>query len=268
MWALLTGGLLGPSSTAQTAAPDEKALWSLWQQHLAADDPAAVVAACGEFAEKNGPTDALRPVALEIAAWHLFKAGRHADAVRLLEPLTRHNGTEPAETAAFVARAWLTRVDREAVKTALKTYYHREIEFPPTLAALESSDVPMTDRWGDPWQYRLTGFKHLKGMPAQKYELRSPTLGAASDLHEALDIPYAERITLTPRRLVSGQGATTVVEFVPSTASPDAPEHAGQSAVYIALGAKLGSIFFPYMGPRLILLSDGNHWKPMARPSQ
>jgi hypothetical protein len=238
-------------------------VWKLMSE--TPDDRAAVIAACGEF-EKKRPGDPLTSVTRGITAWHLLQSGERKPAVQVLTRMA--SAAVPArpdalrEAAVNMGRTWLTRLDREQVKAGLKTLYLRDVEYPESLEALKSlpGDIrpPLTDRWGKPWSYRLVGFRKLTGLANQKYELQARLLGRDSDLAEALQRPYAEGITLKPVKLVSAQAGRGVVQFTPPA------DASGE--VILAVGAREGRVVFAYMGAKLIVLSDGNHWSVQPKP--
>jgi hypothetical protein len=249
---------------AQTvAAPNERGLWALWKQHTENTNRHAQVAdACAAF-EKASPQDPLRVVARGIAAWHLLKSGKNDAARQILLPMLADRGTDLAKAGSDIARRWMTRLDREDVRGALKEVYNRDIAFPESLEALKTLPAdrrpPPADRWGKPWEYKLVGFKALRGLPNQKYELISQLLGPESDLRAALADPYAARINLKPSRLVSPAGQSEVVEFV-TDGEPVARKQV------MSVGSTSERIVFPYSGQNLILLSDGDCWKVLPKP--
>ena len=249
---------LGLLTTAQPA--DERAFWNVWTRHAAATNRhAEIIAACEAF-EKANPDDPLIVVTRQLASWRLLKLRRIDDAAALLAPMANSTATSLDTAASRIARAWLTRIDRDTVKAALQQIYLRDVGYPETLDALtkRTADAPTpVDRWGRPWNYRLVGFQHIRGLPNQKYELRSAILGADSDLAGALAAPYGGRIRLHPIRLKTIVSGKPLVEF-------DTGANAG-SAV-LSVGAKHDRVTFAYMGDRIILLSDGSHWKAVPTP--
>lgn len=243
---------------AQTPAPDERGLWLIWvAQTNAPDDHAAVVAACKEFRTK-APQDPLAVVVTGLEAWHLLRMGSTNEAVALFEPMTTvpANATYLQNAGADLARGWLSRLDREKVRLALKKIYARNIEFPASLDPIKSLKMtplpPLNDRWGKPWTYRLES--PIKGMTAQQYVLESSRLGAKSELKKALALPYAGQITLDPVRL-SPVSADTV-EFA---------TRAGKSA-FLQEGGNAAGVTIAYLGAKLIVLADENHWRVVLKP--
>jgi len=120
--------------------------------------------------------------------------------------------------------------------------------------------LPLADRWGVPWQYKLATFKIIKGTRGQRYLLQSKTLGESSDLAAALERPYAGRIVLQPVSLtITGGGIQNVAFQTPG----DRPEKTLLSAGGQAAGATL-----TYIGARILILCDGDHWRVVAKPSR
>lgn len=267
-WRFVTGVLLLaglPHVCPAQGAASEKALWAIWQRQLAApDDHAGMIAACAEREQESSTADPLLLPTRQIRAWHLLKSGDTQAGVTVLASMIETQGSDLQRAAAEIARAWTTRVDRELVRVSLKTYYNRNIAFPKSLAALQTmagtASAPLADRWGMPWEYRLKGFKRLTGLSDQKYELLSAKLGRSSDLNEALAVPFACRITLTPIRVMSASTSAGIVQFADKTA-------AGRGGpIHLSVGARHGRNLFPFMGESLILLSDGDHWKVFPKP--
>jgi len=243
---------------AQSAAPDERGLWSLWVACTNnASDHAVVVSACKEFIAKS-TQDPFVVVAQGLEAWRLLKQGNTNAAVGLLEPMLAvpGNATPLQIAGADIARSWLTRLDRERVRVALGKLYVRDIEFPVSLDALKTLRTmrppPFTDRWGTPWVYRQQS--SIKGMNTQQYVLESPRLGSRTDLAKALAMPYAGGITLEPVK--------------PSPIGNDTYQFASpkQKAVVLQVGADMDGITVAYLGEKLIVMSDGNHWRVVLKP--
>jgi len=256
---------------------DEKALWLLWKRHINNSGKHEELAAACDKLVKQAPHDPLAAVTRGIAAWHLLKAGRTDTAATLLEGMISNAGQGGSslnvpgrsamtdclrEAALSMARAWLTRIDREQVKRALQKLYVREIEYPESLDAIaslaEEMRLPPIDRWGEPWSYRLVTFRRLKGLHGQKYELQSAALGKHSDLWQSLEIPYGSRIRLKPVKILSSASGKETVQFVISDES--------RKHVVLSLGTEADSIFFAHSGSNILILSDGFHWMVLPKP--
>ena len=255
---LALGGLA--AGTASAAPGEEPALWKLWQQHAQEPDnhPAAFEAA--QAFEKQFPKSPLLGVTRGLVAWHALKAGRPAEAAKVLESMAGEGeGADPlAKAAREMALRWLTRLDREQWPPVLKAYYADHVEFPAKLdgfAALpEAKRPPMSDRWGKPWVYRIAPLIRLRTNLGQTFVLQSSVLGETTELAKALKLPYAAGIDLRPVRLVSGAAGTAVL-FEAGTEKP-----------LLTVGTAQGRVTFAWMGAETIVLSNGDHWQLLRRP--
>jgi hypothetical protein len=273
--------ILAGRAALGTSEPQEKALWTLWS--LQTNNPAqheTIVAACRQM-QKASPDNPLLPVAQGLAAWHSLCLGKTNEAFDLFSTMaavataTAAAPTTPTATAgAEMGRRWLTRLDREKVRGALAVYYRHAIEYPVNLQPLKKtatdSPLPLTDRWGIPWQYQLATFKIIHGTRAQRYLLQSKTLAESSDLAKALERPYAGGILLQPISLniSSGQsasaepgtgGAQNVVFQIPG----DRPEK-----ILLSEGAQSAGVTLTYIGARILILCDGDHWRVINKPAR
>jgi hypothetical protein len=263
---------------AQTEGP-ERALWALWQTHLKAPDGStAVAAACVRFSQDT-PGSRLAPVAAGLGAWHFLKTGNTNEAVGLLKAMERPartgtgGATASAESAADLdmAKTWLARLAREQVRTALRQYYVKHVEYPPSLDRLGSlppgQRPPMTDPWGTPWVYRTTGFTQLPRMEGQRYALRSSHVADEAGLAETLARKYADRIAVRPLSVLSDAGDRPVVEFAVGEQSPPAAGEGTRAAQKVAMspGGSADGIRFGFMGTAIVVLADANHWLVLPR---
>lgn len=276
---LITGGLCAP-------AADERAMWDLWQTHTRlVEDHAAVVAACRAFVAER-PDDPFVAVSHSLESWHLFKDGRTADAVAVLEPYLSKPGGEIAAGASILAKSWMTRLDRDRLVEALQAYYREEVRYPPTLQVLlhhgsvpGAGDLPSEDRFGVPWHYSLVGYEGVPGFRDQRYRLESALIQSTSDFREALGIPYGGRIGLIPDELttirVRGE-ENVLVHFVPTkptakkgvTADGSPPGQVGLSpkVTGIMTGGRVEDVFLAFVGRQVIVVCDDQHWKVFPRP--
>jgi hypothetical protein len=241
----------------------ERELWALWSQHLAATNAAAhvVVAESARRYEAALPADAFLPVVRSLAAWHWLQAGRTEDARAALEAALAptHTAGPLGEAAAGMAQRWLTRLDRDRVREALRVHYAAKVRFPERLDELRGPAAPpLADRWGKPWVYRLTRFEKVRGLAAQRYILESGTLGAASDLAAALREPYAGRLRLTAERVLTADGRLAV-QF----RTLDAPPR----DVTLTEGTAAGSVRLARVGESLLVLCDEEAWLVLRRPA-
>ena len=257
---LAAGAVVVAACRAETPVPDENGLWQIWVSHTnAAADQVGLTQACERFRTK-GLADPLMVVVQGLEAWHLLKAGQTNDAARLLEPLTSLTGDPLQKAGAEMARGWLTRLDRELVRAALKRVYLRDVEFPVSLVALKTltgvKQLPATDRWNGPWLYKPTDLPTIRGSDRQRYVLESARLGTNSDLAQSLAVPYANRITIEPVRVMDGGSAGETVEFSSSA----------RKSALLMVGAEMNNFTFAFMGKRIIVLSDRDHWRVFLKP--
>jgi len=254
--------------SGQVPTADEKPLWELWQFHLDnVSNHVEVAAKCAEFA-KVGQNYQFAVIADGLGAWHLLEAGQQTNAVKILTKLAQLQPTSPLATAAAnMGKSWLTRIDRDKIRWALKLYYRQQVEFPETLDVLQTMppDIrpPAKDRFERNWVYRIVNFKALKGFKNQKYELLSSTLDKKSDFTEALKEPYGASIQMKPIKIMSGSPGRETISF-----ENTAPKKEGdkKETVYVAVGSSNGNIMFAHSGQKLIVLSDGSHWAIMLKP--
>jgi hypothetical protein len=246
------------------AEPNEKGLWQVWELHTAQPaDHAAIIAACIGFS-KLDPKDPLVPVSTTLAAWHLLAMDKPADAAKLLTLYASLGGSTLNEGVADMARAWLTRLDRQRVREALQFHYRKEVRYPRTLkelaefAALPAElQGPATDRYGQPWKYKLAGFKTIPGLLDQKYELTSAKLGIDSDLEETMAWPYATRIRMVPVKAMPNG-----IEMNRGPFGIEGP----QDTFVMGTGQKVDGVTLVYIGRNLLILTDRDHWQVLRKP--
>jgi hypothetical protein len=173
------------AATLCAATPQEDAFLKAWGAHARApQDHKAVIEACQSVMDKPSTLGEFLPVVKTLAAWHLLAGGKRADAVRIFESaLTTDKAAGPvARFADTLARRWLTRTDYPAVEQPLREYYKEHVEYPSSLAPLLSLPAgkapPKTDRFGDPWVYKIEAFSKLTGLNNQRFSLSSKSLGA------------------------------------------------------------------------------------------
>jgi len=243
--------------------PEEKALAALWQLHQKnPSDHGALAEACRAF-RQGYPNLPVAAVARGLEAWHLLKDGRVPEAEKALRSMAAAGGDATARAGLTMGNRWLARIDREKVREALRKAYARDIRFPDSLEALARMPglpaFPRADPWGKPWTYRIESFRRFGGMAGQRYRLESPALGAASDLAEALAVPYGSRIALKPVRLAPGTGPQPML-FETTTAPA--------RQALLSEGTSFEEVVFAYDGTLLVVLSDGDHWLILPRPRQ
>jgi hypothetical protein len=98
----------------------------------------------------------------------------------------------------------------------------------------------------------------VDGVGRQDFELESVRLGPRSDLHPALAVPYAEGITLVAERSLTEAGPQgAAIRFRdPKTGTP----------VILSPGGTHGGTELAYVGQRILVLTDGDHWLLQPRP--
>jgi hypothetical protein len=251
--------LLACAARLVAGEADERAVARLWTQHLAASNRHAEAAAACRAAEPALAASPLLPVCRGIQAWHLLKAGATQDAVAVLGRLTEGASPSVAPAAELMANRWLTRLDRERVRVALRGAYRKDVQYPVTLERLRKlpggEALPLADRWGQPWKYAPVAFA---GLAAQRFALESVRMGGASDLDGALAQPHAVPADIAPVRLMGDSGAR-LVEF--TTGDAAAPRKA-----VVGEGGDVGRYTLAYVGDRILVLSDSDRWTVLAMP--
>ena len=254
---------------------DERGLWEIWQQQEAApEDSAAIVAACEEFKKKHA-YDALNGVADTLAAWHLLKLGKRAEAAALFGLYVRRMSNPLGRGASIIASSWLTRMDRAQVRATLQFYYRKEIGYPRTLqdlAAYKGLPIdlkpPYKDRWDQAWSYRLVGLKTIPGLLDQKYELLSRTLGDGSDLAQALTLKYGEKIDAKAVGMRSSTPGREVVDMVIGARARESEIGPKTRTSLVSVGTWTEGMFLAYVGKRILLVCDRHHWEILVRPTE
>lgn len=262
---------------AQGAA-DERGLWEIWTKHQNADAKSEeVVLACMEY-YKTHAGDPFVKVTDTIAAWHLLKLNKHAEAQSLLKRNLNRTQTSLGKGANQIASAWLSRADLLKIRAVLQFYYRKEVAYPDNLEMLanykrlpKEMTFPLKDRWGNAWNYKLTGFKMIPNMLNQKYSIRCALLGLDSDLDAALKRPYGDKIKIKPLRKQKGNrpGSEYFVMAVGGEEDEDAvgttmPKGAVRETY--GLGTKKKNILLCYIGKNILVFSDRDHWEIVAKP--
>jgi len=249
-------------------AANEQALWRLWGTHNEnPDDHMGTIKACMDYVRAN-PNDPLVPVAQSLAGWHYLKLGETEKGIALLEPLITKTKEAPGQGANQLARNWMSRVDREAVKVALQVYYRQKVQYPANLQFLaENPKVNTTctyrekDRWDRPWRYRPTGLKGIPGFEGQSFILESSRLNSSSILTEALELPYATKSPLVPLRVMSTGNGTQMIQF-------KSAEGENQEVLGISVGQGNKELFVAYVGNNIVVVCDENHWILFLKPGR
>lgn len=198
MWVALAGAAL---CSAGEPASDFFQTHRLARQALAdgagADDdgPAGSKRAAGLY----GRFIAQNPESLEAALCRVLRGiilwREHKD-VDSAEKDFRAAAALPGENApavvANLGRRWLARVQMVRIAKACRAYYLEEVEYPERLDQLTElkliAPAQLRDPWGDPFIYQPMQHRLLRGIPRQKYELRSKNMpGGPEKTQEILD---------------------------------------------------------------------------------
>lgn len=259
-WVLSLAAAL-PSVLCAAPPPDEPALLGLFQQHQREGArPDALRDACLQFEQRHG-SSALLPVARGLLAWDQLRLQATNEAAKALTAMASGPGGVALQAAALeISRAWLTRIDRERVRSALKAYYAAHADFPSSVDGLKSLPEalrpPAADRWGRSWKYAITSFERVKGLKMQRYTVESPSLPPGrSDLAVALMQPYGSASPLKPVRIESAGGARTVVFDV------------GGRKEILSEGARQGGTVLAFAGVAVLVLADGEYWAVLPAPA-
>lgn len=237
-------------------AAEEGALLDLWTQHMETpDDHEAVIKACRHFAKAH-PDDPLLPVVRGLEAWRQLRSDRKPEALQIMtEDLAAPAGVVN-EGARRVALGWMTRLDREQIAAGLQAYYRKQVAYPKSLEQLPAeARQPVNDRFGKPWNYKLTGFAKVPGFTDQKYSLQSAFLGDTSDFKAAVKLPYAARIVAAPQKVLPAAGNLQQVQF----------NLAGRVTV-VGVGQAAGDLYLAFVGTKIVVMCDYTHWKIFPRP--
>ena len=256
---VLASFLLGLAALA--ADPGEQAILGLWKAQMATPEAHAALAAAGRQAEESLAGAPLANVARSLTAWHMLKAGQTNQAEAVLLRMLTPGDDAVARAAGDMGRRWLTRLDREKVRAVLRVYYREQVQYPADLGALaklpEGLRPPMKDRWDAPWRYHLTGFRHISGLFDQKYQLESATLGERSDLGAMLAAPYPITMPIKPVK-VEEAGGRRSVQFA---------EEGQAGTIVLTEGTAAKGLTLVWAGGLALVLSDGDYWFVVPRPS-
>ncbi len=159
-----------------------------------------------------------RSIARLIRAQALLIAGSESEARPLLIELSEDNRADPSrQVAREGARILLTLMDRKAVEETLRRYYGRNLRYPDSLQALQEAfpetPVRMEDRWGQPWEYRLTAPRFFAVGDGQTFELKSSGTGEHRRLETLLRQPHAGDLRFFEPTSVMARGGSMVVTF-------------------------------------------------------
>lgn len=248
-------GAVGASAGLAQSAPDEAEAVRVWQAHSRVPaDPAAVLVAGTRF-EQQYPGSEWLPFVQGLTAWQAMTSGSTQAAVQAWERMAAAGPANPlAEAGRNQALRWLTRLDREQVRAALRTVYRRDVQYPATLEALRalSPPPPLTNRWGRAWTYRLESLQQVKGLSGQRYLLESPGMSGQSDLAAALEKPYRLPVALEPQRVESGAGKRPTLQCAGNLMIAEGSEYKGLTLVHV--------------GVYSLIFTDADRWFLLPRP--
>ena len=187
------------AAVAVGAAPADDAFAAVWREHraLTNDHDRAITVFREALARRNANgspvLERYAPIVQTLEGWRWVAKRNTAEAERAF---TAALGTQDAtaDAADWVARRWLTRLDRERVAEALKTYYGIHVIYPDTLAALSTlppeKQPPKADRFGKVWVYSPGTMKRLNVGANQTYALTSLELKTTSALKDFFTKAY------------------------------------------------------------------------------
>ncbi len=252
---ILALAVLFAAAAVHAAESEENTLGVLFRLH--AQSPSGDVAVCTAATPAVaalGP-GAYRAAARALLGWRLLRSGKPAEAKPVYQALLDDPASPPAFTE--LARRWLTRLDREAVREALQKMWTDTILYPPSLDTLPAPLPPMRDRWGSAWRYRPVILKRLK-TESQRYTLESAGLGADSDLAAALARPWPKEPSLRAVAVNTDAGATPVVTFQTRQAPAE--------KTLMAEGKTAGGLALVKTGARALLIVEGDYVHLVPQP--
>ena len=201
------------------AAPADDAFAAVWREHraLTNDHDRAITVFREALARRNADGSAAlgryAPIVQTLEGWRWVAKRNTAEAERAFTAALMTSGSRDAaaNAADWVARRWLTRLDRERVVEALKAYYGSNVIYPDTLAGLSTlppdKQPPKTDRFGKAWQYSPAAMRRIRVGANQTYTLTSAELKESSALKDFFTKAYpSPAMAFRP----SGQGAVEV----------------------------------------------------------
>ncbi|MCX7818069.1 MAG: hypothetical protein N2652_02505 [Kiritimatiellae bacterium] len=243
------------------AAPEPAemdALLALWRAHMASPTGHAAIVGIATTFLRRFPHGELRAVAQGLAAWHALREAATNQAAALWSEMLQADATPLDRAGQTIARRWLTRLDREAVRAALRRHYAQHVAFPPTLQPLRAlppdQRPPLTDRFGEAWQYSLDGFRRIPGTRGHRYRLFSSRLGEElSDLSTALARPYGGGHE--PPRPLRRLGAAVQFEL-------------GSEQPVVGENTTIGPWRLARVTERFLVLSDDDYWWLLPAPPE
>jgi hypothetical protein len=247
------------SGAARAQAPaDEAALLNIWKT-LGPSNNDVTARACAAF-QKQFAQSPLSYVTRGLVGWYALQVGDCGDrVVQLYEGMVSDSKDPFPEAASTMARRWLSRLDREKVKVALRKIYVDHVTYPASLDELAKlpaeSRPPLNDRWGRPWRYHLADMKYIRGAAGQKFVLESSNMDRDHELRDALKKTYDVATLLKPQKILSREKGRETVNFA-----------AGREPVGLTVGGHYRGVTLAYVGQTLVVLSDDDHWSVLPLP--
>lgn len=92
-----------------------------------------------------------------------------------------------AHGVAEIARAWIARTQMQQIDAVLRQYYRKNVRFPDSLAAIESTlpEPLRRDPWGQVWSYQPCAPAGLPKLAGQRYYL-TPSKEAMGTVEEMI----------------------------------------------------------------------------------
>ena len=190
--------------TAQAALPN------IWPPNIKAPQPAELAKQCAALDTASLPAE-LKPAAQFQKTFLKILASKPPKAqlleqdwvaeLRAFIAADRENNPV-AHGVAEVARAWLARVQMQAIDAALHQYYRQNVHFPDQFSAIQARlpEPLRLDPWGQPWVYEPRAPQGISKLALQRYHLGAAkflSLGTLSDtVSQRHSILPAWKITL------------------------------------------------------------------------
>ncbi len=208
----------------------------------------------GTFAATHA-RDPLAPVALILQGIVLRRDVKDGEAARaaFAQAAERAGDSPLGRRLKPIARAWLARLQMEAIDQALRQYYVKHVWYPETLdelargGALKPADL--MDPWGKPFAYETGKLRWAPKVPRQKYRLSCSSLEGDS---KALERTLLKQTTSAGDR-VQLRG---IVPTAPRKAIVATAEDMNKR-VTVTEGSTVGSATVAAITPGGVLLVDG-----------
>ena len=255
---LAASAFFAPAHAAPSPGAEDAAFADVARAISAHAAPDEAIEICQKALNAPAALGSWLPAVKTFAGWNLLRVGRKADAARIFESALLKSTagakvTPLARAADRMARRWLTRLDSESVRTALRSYYAQQIAYPEALEAVfaAGADLPTKDRFGDAWNYSRADSTAVAGLQGQFFSLTSKSIGRTTPLKKALKLS-AEYSPL----LVKPDLKRSVIEFRADEKGPKGIAQEGGRSVNGFRLVKISS------GGRFALMTDedGDLW--------